>query len=272
MKTRYFSLLAALALLTSVQARAQNEPIGTVVAVEGSATLTHGGTSSPAAKNMKIYENDVVETGKKSRICVMFVDNTGFILGQDATLSIDEYVFDPANAKNNKGRFSSMRGAFEYASGLLDKNKDPDVKIQTSFGSIGIRGTQILAGDDNGQFGVFDQSGKINVDNNNGDVDLVPGDGTDLSGEKPPSPPEHWSNERIKHLHDQIDFHDQGAVDKAINKIKSRHKPPKPHHEEKPPEDDHADDVRDGSTHDIGGPSDFDFGGGGGRGGGFSGG
>lgn len=272
MKARYFCLLVTLALLAPAPAHAQQEQIGTVVAIEGSATLTHDGTAKPAAKNMPIYENDVIETGKKSRICVIFVDNTWFILGQDATLSIDEYVFDPANAKNNKGRFSSMRGAFEYASGLLDKYKDPNVKIQTGFGSIGIRGTKILAGDDNGPFGVFDESGKINVNNNNGDVDLGPGEGTDLTGEKPPSPPEHWSKERIKHLHDQIDFHDQGAVDKAINRIKSQHKQPKPHHEESPPEDDHADDVRDGSINDFGGPTDFDFGGGGGRSGGFSGG
>lgn len=274
MKLLSLRLFAALALLLPVQAHADDAPIGTVVAIEGSATLTHDGTSKTAAKEMPIYENDVIETGKKSRICVMFVDNTWFILGQDAKLSIDEYVFDPDNAKNNKGRFSAARGAFEYASGLLDKYKDPDVRIQTSAGVIGIRGTQVLAGDDNGPFGVFDQSGKINVDNNNGDVDLGAGEGTDLGGDKPPSPPEHWTKERIKHLRDQIDFDDPGAIDGLIEKQKNKHKHHDTHHrsDNTPSPDDHSDDVRDGSIGDIPEPPDIDIGGGMRGGGGFSGG
>ncbi len=263
-----------LALLLPLQAHADDEQIGTVVAIEGSATLTHDGASKAAAKEMPIYENDIIETGKKSRICVMFVDNTWFILGQDAKLSIDEYVFDPDNAKNNKGRFSAAKGAFEYASGLLDKYKDPDVRIQTSEGVIGIRGTQVLAGDDNGPFGVFDQSGKINVNNNNGDVDLGAGDGTDLDGDKPPSPPKHWSKDKIKHLHDQIDFHDQGAIDSLIEKQKHKHQNTHRRSDNSPPPDDHADDVRDGSVPDVPDIPDIDIGGGGmrGGGGGFSGG
>jgi hypothetical protein len=78
---------------------------------------------------------------------IVFVDNTDFTVGQNANLTIDEYVYDP-NSHAGNSQFGILRGAFVYTSGLIG-HTDPDNKhVKTAYGSIGVRGTEFIVQQD----------------------------------------------------------------------------------------------------------------------------
>lgn len=195
------ALLAALFLLSpSLSFAAAPAPegiIGTILEVEGAGTVTRPGKQAVAAAvKTRVHMNDVIATGPKGRIFILFIDNTQFTLSENTKLKVDKYVFDPQNANVNKGTFNVMQGAFKYTSGQLAKKKDPDVSINTPYGNIGVRGTVVLGGRVKDAYGVHVQEGRVQVRNDAGAVLVDKGNGTMIKSraEKPanqaPFPPE----------------------------------------------------------------------------------
>lgn len=171
--------------------------IGTILEVEGAGTVTQPGKQPVAAAvKTRVHMNDVIATGPKGRIFILFIDNTQFTLSENTKLKVDKYVFDPQNANVNKGTFNVMQGAFKYTSGQLAKKKDPDVSINTPYGNIGVRGTVVLGGRVKDSYGVHVQEGRVQVRNDAGAVVVDKGNGTMIKSraEKPtnqaPFPPE----------------------------------------------------------------------------------
>jgi hypothetical protein len=112
--------------------------------LQGTATITHNGVTSPLTPSTPIYMNDTIQTGAGSKADVLFADNTEMTLGDNAKLQLDDYVYDPNVNSNNKATYSLLEGAFVYVSGLIGK-KDPDnVRIETQASGIGTRGTKFI--------------------------------------------------------------------------------------------------------------------------------
>ena len=171
--------------------------IGTILEVEGAGTVTQPGKQPVAAAvKTRVHMNDVIATGPKGRIFILFIDNTQFTLSENSKLKVDKYVFDPQNANVNKGSFNVLQGAFKYTSGQLAKKKNPDVSINTPYGNIGVRGTVVLGGRVKDAYGVHVQEGRVQVRNDAGAVLVDKGNGTMIKSraEKPsnqaPFPPE----------------------------------------------------------------------------------
>ncbi|HTK84889.1 MAG TPA: FecR domain-containing protein, partial [Patescibacteria group bacterium] len=130
--------------------------IGTLIEVEGSATMTRPGQSAiVAASEMPVHMNDVIDTAAGAKADILFIDNTEVTLGEKAELKVDEYVYDPENMNSNKGRFSIPQGPFQFVTGQIDKVSNPDVKISTAYGAIGVRGTTIVGGNVDDSYGIF---------------------------------------------------------------------------------------------------------------------
>ncbi|MCB1563832.1 MAG: FecR domain-containing protein [Alphaproteobacteria bacterium] len=131
-------------------------PVGAVQEISGEATVTHlDGSVEPVTLGTPIYQGDVIETGAEGAVNVVFIDESSFAVSEDARLSIDEYVFDPASQSGGQD-FSVLKGMFVFTSGLIGRDDPDDVEIQTPMGSIGIRGT-IIAGDaDSGEITVVE--------------------------------------------------------------------------------------------------------------------
>lgn len=194
------ALVAALLLSPSLSFAAAPAPegiIGTILEVEGAGTVTQlGKQPMAAAVKTRVHMNDVIATGPKGRIFILFIDNTQFTLSENTKLKVDKYVFDPQNANVNKGNFNLMQGAFKYTSGQLAKKKDPEVSINTPYGNIGVRGTVVLGGRVKDAYGVHVQEGRVQVRNDAGAVLVDKGNGTMIKSraEKPsnqaPFPPE----------------------------------------------------------------------------------
>ena len=122
--------------------------IGKVVAATGSVTIEHinavavqASLPSQAGQTKVgdlVYQGDVVRTGADGRISIVFADDTSFNLSNNASMTLDEFVYDP-KGKSNSTVFTLGKGAFTFVAGQIAKTGD--MKVETPVATMGIRGT-----------------------------------------------------------------------------------------------------------------------------------
>ena len=117
---------------------ATDEPIGNVVTLTGSATVTRNATAIPLNLKDDIFLNDLVQTAPDSKLGITFNDATTFNLSANSTVTIDAYVFQEGG-KDNAGLFDVRRGTVAFVAAALAKTGD--MKITTATATMGIRGT-----------------------------------------------------------------------------------------------------------------------------------
>ncbi len=123
--------------------------IGSAPNVQGNPTVTHpDGTKEPLLPGMPVQMGDTLAAGAGDRAWVNLIDGTQFTVSQNSSLTIDQYVYDPNNVTDNSSRYTLLGRAFDYVSGLIDKNSNPKTTIDTPMGEIGIRGTQFISRQD----------------------------------------------------------------------------------------------------------------------------
>jgi hypothetical protein len=143
------ALLLALAGSPSDPARAQDiRPIGKVVTAVGKVTIEHADAAVVQARlsddqagakvGDPIYRGDVIKTGADGRVGINFADNSSFNLSSNASMEMNEFVYDPAG-KSNSTLFSLAKGTFTFVAGNIAKTGD--MKVDTPVATMGIRGT-----------------------------------------------------------------------------------------------------------------------------------
>ncbi len=80
---------------------------------------------------------DVLRTNRAGEAQIRFVDNTRIVVGKDARVTIDKFVFDPGGAAEAV-TLSAVRGAFRFITGNSRKSV---YLIRTPVMTIGVRGT-----------------------------------------------------------------------------------------------------------------------------------
>jgi len=161
------------------------------------------------ASGDEIFLGDQVRSGMDSSMQILLLDETVFTIGPDAELVIDEFVYDPVtNAGSMAARI--VRGTFRFTTGLVGQEDPESVSIETSLGTIGIRGTIVegIIGDSQAlitlvgpgdQGATRERVGRIEVSNDQGSVEISRGGyGTilDLNG-GPPSDPVFITSELV---------------------------------------------------------------------------
>ena len=116
----------------------QEEPIGNVATVVGSASVVRNNETTPLKVKDDIYLNDVVQTGAKSALGITFSDATTFNLKANAQITIDSYVYEDGG-KQNAGVFDVAKGTVAFVAAAVAKTGD--MKITTPTATLGIRGT-----------------------------------------------------------------------------------------------------------------------------------
>jgi hypothetical protein len=221
-----FFVLVFFCLLVSFAGRAQTKPeaVGTVAAAEGTVTIRRGGNPpAPAAADAAVYRNDVIETGPASKADILFADDGELTLGENAQVTVDEYVYDPDNTASGKGLLSVMRGAFTFVGGLIEKTQQPDMSLNTPYGSIGLRGTTVWGGPDDSKYGVFVSDGTVDVKTRGGKVRVPRGEGTDLSGANAvPSQPKPWQQDRIARAQSRVALKNRRQVRQHVELLKQK--------------------------------------------------
>ena len=117
------------------------QTVGMVTKVQNQAQV--GGQA--AAVGSPVHLNDTLQTGANARLQVTFRDNTNLTLGENATVVVDRFVFDP-DAGVGEATLNATKGALRMVTGRLTEMPNKDVKVKTSFGALAVRGTDFWSG------------------------------------------------------------------------------------------------------------------------------
>ena len=99
----------------------------------------------PAAVGSPVHTNDTVSTGAKGRLQVTFRDQTNLTLGENASVVIDRYVFDP-DAGVGEATLNTTKGAFRLATGRLSEMTKKNINVSSPFAALAVRGTDFWWG------------------------------------------------------------------------------------------------------------------------------
>jgi len=135
-------------IAATVDARAQT--VGMVTKVENQAQV--GG--APAAVGSPVHMGDTLNTGARARLQVTFRDQTNLTLGENATIVVDRFVFDP-DASVGEAALNATKGAFRLTTGRISDMQHKNIGVQTAFGALAVRGTDFWWGPIEGQNGVL---------------------------------------------------------------------------------------------------------------------
>jgi hypothetical protein len=114
------------------------EPIGNVATLTGTATVTRNNGSTPLKPRDDIYLNDVLRTSANSTLGVTFNDATTFNLTANASITVDNYVYEDGG-KQNAALFDIAIGTVAFVAASVARTGD--MKISTPTATLGIRGT-----------------------------------------------------------------------------------------------------------------------------------
>jgi hypothetical protein len=166
---------------TTPSAAATAASIGTVVTVQGNATATRKGTSSALKTNDEIFRGDILKTSANSALGVIFDDETTFNLTANASITIDDFVYQEGGNKN-AATFNVVTGTVAFVASAVAKTGD--MKITTPVSTLGIRGTSGLVevGQGPSTGGVATDNIKLypDADGHVGSIDIRGRDGTSL--------------------------------------------------------------------------------------------
>ncbi|MGE0094257.1 MAG: FecR domain-containing protein [Alphaproteobacteria bacterium] len=180
----------AAAVRGSVQQISRGEPVGRAV------------QSGDA-----IFLGDEIKTGPSAGLQVVLMDETIFTIGPNASLAVDQFVYDPSNSK---GKIAAriVTGGFRFVSGRVARNDPRDMTIGLPSGTIGIRGTSVEGVTDGDSTLVVlrgpgpannagEREGRIVVGNAAGEVLITrPGFATTFTASTPPSEPQRLTAEQ----------------------------------------------------------------------------
>ncbi len=154
------------------------KPIGKVVTVVGEVAIVHAGAAVvqaaltddkvPVKVGDPVYRSDVVKTGADGKIGINFADGSSFNLSSNASMELNEFVYDPA-ATSNASLFSLTKGTVTFVAGAVAKNGS--MKVDTPVATMGIRGTTPhieVADDGSVRFSTLIEQGKDRVMDKNG--------------------------------------------------------------------------------------------------------
>jgi hypothetical protein len=142
-------LLAINAHLASVQAQGQSnlgvsESIGKLTSKAGQVSATHvDGSMAELSIGAPISQGDVLITGPKSTIGLVFLDNSSFAIGEEARIIMDKLVYDFESGKGASA-FTLLQGVLAFVSGDIAHNNPGQMTLRTPVGNMAIRGTEGL--------------------------------------------------------------------------------------------------------------------------------
>ena len=116
---------------------------GVTGAVQGEARLESPArqtTVEQVASGEDVVMGDAVSTRTKSRLQIMLLDQTAITMGENASLVIDEFVYDPDNAGSALSA-SVAQGAFRLVTGGVARNNPEGTKVKLPSAVLTIRGT-----------------------------------------------------------------------------------------------------------------------------------
>lgn len=111
--------------------------IGTIALLKGEATIKRGNTILNAKIGDDIYSKDQIDTYAKSKLQLIFNDDTIVTMGANTKYIIDSYD----NKNDLHAKMTLKRGFLKTITGKIGKIAPSRFKLKTRSATIGIRGT-----------------------------------------------------------------------------------------------------------------------------------
>jgi hypothetical protein len=127
-----------LVLAVIVSGNAWAAPVGTVVAVSGTARVLRAAGEQPLVRNMSVEGGDTLITGKDGKLMVRFHDNALVQLRPQSRFRVDEYE---AKADPLRSVMSLLSGGLRMLTGDIARKQRERFSITTPTAVIGVRGT-----------------------------------------------------------------------------------------------------------------------------------
>jgi len=156
MKIIFFilSLIISSSLFANVVAR--------VSAINGDVSVTRDSAQLKVINGFSVKEKDTIITQNKSKVQLIFKDDTIISIGKNSNFSIEKYLY--LETKKPIAKFKMLNGMVRVITGKIGKIAPHRFSIKIKTATIGIRGTNfglILAGDNLHQS--FCTSGAIDI-------------------------------------------------------------------------------------------------------------
>ncbi len=120
---------------------AAEAPIGSIKTLKGSAVVIRQSEKIPVESGTEIFMGDSLKTGSDSSLGIIFKDDTVLSLGSQSEITVDEFLFSPAEGKLSLVvRF--LKGTATCLTGIIAKLSPESVRFETPIANIGIRGTK----------------------------------------------------------------------------------------------------------------------------------
>ncbi|MDD5218039.1 MAG: FecR family protein, partial [Candidatus Omnitrophica bacterium] len=115
--------------------------IGVAAAVKGSVQLSREGSVGKVIESgANIFLGDQISTDDKGRLQILLLDETVFTIGPNSAMTIDQFVYDPAN-HDGEIKAKIVKGTFRFVTGQITHKKPNRMRVDLPAGSIGVRGT-----------------------------------------------------------------------------------------------------------------------------------
>lgn len=187
-RTLTIGFCAGFAALLAAGASGAAEKAGDVVLVRGKAQIERPAGTIAARVRATLQESDSVTTRSRSRVKMLFRDDSILTIGSNSRLVIRKYLYDPANRK--------AESLYELADGKLRSVVGSSgFKVTTPTAFAAARGTlfTVAYNTETGTTEITVTEGSVEVRNVNDEVEGVQvvsaGESTSVTGNQPPTPP-----------------------------------------------------------------------------------
>lgn len=201
---RRLSTAVAICAFAAGLARAEPITVGNVDKVQAQVDATQDGQARALVVNSEIFFKDRCRSGPGARLQATLKDGTQLTLGENATLVIDEFVYDPS--KPGTLSLSVPKGAFLFVGGRVEEQTGAKVRIHTPVGILTVRGTTVWGGPIDNGYGVLVLGGEVTLTTRTDTVTLRQGQATMVFAKQRPLPPGAWWADRTKRAVASISF------------------------------------------------------------------
>lgn len=120
------------------------ERAGVVVGVQGRAeAVPASGGARDLAMGSEVFAGDTLQTDKGAKLQVMLEDDSLISLGENSSVTLDEYLFNPNEKANNALMIRIQRGIARVITGIITDLNPNRFTVRTSRATIGIRGCEL---------------------------------------------------------------------------------------------------------------------------------
>jgi hypothetical protein len=183
-------------------ASGERADVGVVERVQQRAEAVYAGQSRTLASTSSVFYQDLLRTGRGSRLKAMLADGSAITMGENAELAIDAFVYDPEGP--TEITLNALKGALLFISDKLRGGDDRSVHVRTPVAILGVRGTEFWVGPIDGATGVLVITGEVVVGSDSGVVTLGPGEGTMIKADGTLSPRKTWGEAKVKRALDMV--------------------------------------------------------------------